>query len=70
MKIKISTNINKKMVKPKPLTLDEKKEIVSSELEVIKSKLKNQTYQAFKRKIDKSKARGLTLLSINFKTIF
>ena len=70
MKIKISTNINKKMVKPKPLTLDEKKEIVSSELEVIKSKLKNQTYQAFKRKIDKSKARGLTLLSKNFKTIF
>jgi len=40
MKIKISTNINKKMVKPKSLTLDEKKDLTFAELEVIKSKLK------------------------------
>ena len=75
MENKIFANINNKMVKAKKtpkskITLEDQKAIVFGELESIKSKLKKQTYEALQRKVNKSKKRGLTLLTKDFKTIF
>ena len=75
MENKIFANNNIKMPKAKKtpkskITLNEQKENVLGELETIKSKLKKQTYEALQRKVNKSKKRGLTLLSKDFETIF
>ena len=75
MEKKIFANNNIKMPKEKKtpkskITLNEQKEDVLGELESIKSKLKTQTYKSLQKKILKSKKRGLTILSKDFKLIF
>lgn len=69
----VNNNNNMARIRKTPkskITVNDQKAVVFGELESIKSKLKKQTYEALQRKVNKSKKRGLTLLSKDFKTIF